>query len=84
MQYLWKKFKVLSIKSIHTKLVANLILTTLNIFDKLEHRRSQDFWLGGPVLQITCNDATRNFRKKLFWVKDFVKLGSEAVAYVGA
>ena len=42
-QYLWRKFKVLSIKSIHTELVANVILTTLNIFDKLEHRRSQDF-----------------------------------------
>ena len=42
-QYLWRKFKVLSIESIHTELVANLILTTLNILDKLEHRRSQDF-----------------------------------------
>ena len=39
-----------------------------------QHRRSQDFWLGGPKPQITCNDVIRNFQKRNFlWDKDIVE-----------
>ena len=32
-------------------------------------------WGAGPKLQITCNDVTRNFRKRNFlWVKDSCRL----------
>ena len=33
-----------------------------------DHRRSQDFWLGGggPKPHITCNDVIRNFEKGIF------------------
>ena len=38
------------------------------------HRRSQDFWLGGPKPQITRDDVIRNFRKSNFlWGKDIVE-----------
>ena len=30
------------------------------------HRRCQDFWLGGPKPQITCNDVIRSFQKRNF------------------
>ena len=30
---------------------------------RLPHRRSQNFCLGGPKPQITCNDVIRNFQK---------------------
>ena len=37
------------------------------------HRRSQNFWFGGPKPQITCNDVIKNFRKRIFlWDKDIV------------
>ena len=71
----------MSFESIHTELIANLILTKLNVFDKLEHRRSQDFFIKGRGAQI-CNEyAIRNFRKNFFWVKDTVELGSEPGAW---
>ena len=38
------------------------------------HRRSQNFWLGGPKPQITCNDVIKKFQKRNFlWDKVVVK-----------
>ena len=38
------------------------------------HRRSQNFRLGGPKPQITCNDVIKNFQKRNFlWNKDIVE-----------
>ena len=41
--------------------------------DSHVHRRSQDFLIGGPKPQITCNDVIRNFRKVFLWGKDIVE-----------
>ena len=51
---------------------SNWSIITINVGST--HRRSQDFWLGGPKPQITCNDVIRNFRKRNFlWGKDIVE-----------
>ena len=67
----------MSFESIHIELIANLILTKLNVFDKLEHRRSQDFWLGGGEPKYAMSTPSEIFEKNFFWVKDTVELWSE-------
>ena len=63
-----------------TKLSPSPFFMALNVeehhFSQLSytHRRSQDFWLGGPKPQITRNDVIRNFRKSNFlWGKDIIE-----------
>ena len=55
-------------------------LPLLSLFNRswyshtFSHRRSQDFWLGGPKPQITCNDVVRNFQERKFlWSKDIAE-----------
>ena len=66
---------ILTVKScenfIRWKGVAKIFIRSKGV---ASHRRSQDFWLGGPKLQIAGNDVITNLQKRNFlWGKDIVE-----------
>ena len=66
---------ILTVKSrenfIRWKGVAKIFIRSKGV---ASHKRSQDFWLGGPKPQIAWNDVIRNLQKRNFlWGKDIVE-----------